>query len=96
MRAWAFMLGGLIVWAIHFFALYIIASVFLTSDTARVLALLVTAGCIAANALLLRFAVPRLRREGETVNRWIVLIATLSAAISLLAVLWQGVPALLI
>ena len=53
MRAWAFMLGGMIVWAAHFFALYIVASIFLTSTTSRVLAALITVACLVAASLAL-------------------------------------------
>ena len=38
MRAWLFILGGLIVWTVHFFGLYVLASVFPDMAIARVLA----------------------------------------------------------
>lgn len=97
MRGWVFLLGGLIVWAVHFFTLYAAASIFLTSTIARIITLVVTAACLAADALLLWYTLPKLSTgiEDET-NRWMVLIAALGAAISFVAVLWQGMPALLI
>ena len=95
MRSWTSMLGGLIVWAAHFFALYAIASIFLTTPTARVLALLATAACFAADGWLLRRDLRRLRGETDEPSRWMTLIALLSSAISLVAVLWQGFPAVL-
>lgn len=97
MRGWVFLLGGLIVWTVHFFTLYAAASIFLTSTTSRVITLIVTAACLAADALLLWYTLPKLSAgiEDET-NRWMFLIAALGASISFVAVLWQGMPALLI
>jgi hypothetical protein len=96
MRAWAFMLGGLIVWTVHFFSLYIIASIFLTTILARILALAATLACLAADGWLLARALRRLRTENaDEAGRWNVSIAALAAAISLVAVAWQGLPALL-
>lgn len=97
MRAWAYMLGGPIVWAVHFFVLYAIASVFLTSTLARILVLVVSALCLAADAWLLRAALPIARSSGsEEFGRWTAHIAALGAALSLVAVAWQSLPALLI
>ncbi len=96
MRTWAFLLGGLLVWAVHFFGIYIIASIWLTSTTSRVLALVLTGLCLAADGWLLWRAVPALRASrSDEVDHWIALVATLGIALSLLAVLWQGLPALL-
>lgn len=97
MRGWVFLLGGLLIWTMHFFTLYAAASIFLTSTISRIITLIVTAACLAADALLIWYTVPKLRAgiEDET-NRWMVLIAALGAAISFVAVLWQGLPALLI
>ena len=95
MRAWAFMLGGMIVWAVHFFALYTIASVFLTTPTARFLTILVTLLCLAADGGLLALALKARRETGDGPAHWAVTLAALMRAISLVAVLWQGLPALL-
>lgn len=96
MRTWAFLFAGLLVWTVHFFGLYAIASIWLTSTTSRTLALLLTALCLAADIWLLR-GVGRARRasRSDEVDQWIALVATLGIALSLLAVLWQGLPAVL-
>ena len=73
MRAWLFILGGLIVWTVHFFGLYVLASVFPLWRAARILQ----------------------SGDVEEVRHWKALIATLAAAISSVAVVWQGFPALL-
>ncbi len=94
MRAWAWLLGGLIVWTVHFFAIYIVASVFLTTTTARVLTLLVTLACLVADGWL----VAQLRRPagGDDFNDWLRTLALIGAGISAVAVLWQGLPALIV
>lgn len=96
MRAWAFMLGGMIVWAVHFFALYIVASIFLTSTTSRVLTVLITLVCLAAAGLLLQRSRRAIRHEGDDAfTRWQAYLAALTAALALVAILWQGLPAFL-
>ncbi|MDQ3077213.1 MAG: hypothetical protein M3Q83_00040 [Pseudomonadota bacterium] len=95
MRSWAFMLGGLIVWAVQFFALYIIASVFMTTTLSRVLTAIITLACLAADALLLQGAMAQRAKRTDDIARWRASMAALSAAVSLVAVAWQGLPALL-
>src|SRR3546814_20572879 len=77
--------------------LYIIASIFLTSTLSRTLTLLVTLLCLAADGLLLARAA-RLKRDRQMygVSSWMNSLATLFAALSLVAVFWQGLPALLV
>jgi len=95
MRAWALLLGGLILWAAHFFALYIVASVFHTTLTARILTLVLTLICLIGCALLLS----RLRSDKETgdpFSSWMNAIAMLGALGGAIAILWQALPAVLI
>jgi uncharacterized membrane protein len=96
MRAWAYMLGGLIIWAIHFFAVYIAASIFLTSTTSRIITLLVTLACLASAAVLAVLGWAGRSRTEEPFGRWSHDIAALSGAAAFIAVAWQGLPALLI
>lgn len=95
MRAWAIVLGGLAVWAAHFFALYAIASVLPGPPEARWLALAVTVPAIAADVLILWRARGAGRRP-DPLDDWIVRLGALGAAISLVAVAWQAIPALAI
>jgi hypothetical protein len=95
MRRWAFLLGGLLVWTLHFFALYGIASIFLTTPLARILVGIITLLCLAGLAALLGRSWSLYRSEPDEVSGWLALIATLANAISLVAILWQGLPALL-
>ncbi|WP_343518464.1 hypothetical protein [Sphingomonas sp.] len=93
-RGWAFLLGGLIVWAVHFFVLYAIASIYLTTATARLLTLGITVLCLGAVALLagdvLRF------RSTDRVDAWMRNVALCGLVIAAVATLWQALPALLI
>jgi NO-binding membrane sensor protein with MHYT domain len=97
MRVWALLLGGLVVWATHFFALYAIGSVLPEAlAVARLATLLATGAAITADILLLR-AVRRRSKAGEDeLDRWIHGLAAAGAMLSLVAVLWQGLPALIL
>ena len=93
MRTWALLLGGLIIWTVHFFALYIIASVWLTTPLARGLTLALTIACLGAVGLLL---VGMQRRQADTdMDRWVHVVASVGFGIAGVAILWQGLPALL-
>jgi hypothetical protein len=93
-HGWRFLLGGLIVWTVHFFALYAIGSIFLTTPLARALTLLATLACLAAAALL----IARVRRSGAAtpMDAWMRTVALYGAAIAVVAILWQALPALLL
>lgn len=97
MGAWAFLLGGLIVWAVQFFALYVVASIFLTSTTARILTVIITLACLAANGALMWRIVRGLQaREMDDITRWRWMLAAWVTAIASVAILWQGLPGLII
>lgn len=93
-RGWSFLLAGLIVWAVHFFALYAIASIFLTTMTARLLALGLTLLCLGAVALLVHDALRF--RPTDRVDTWMRSVALCGLVIAAVATLWQALPALLI
>lgn len=88
MKTWAILLGGLIVWTVHFFGLYAIAEI--APQVSLVLAL--TAACLLADLwLLLR---SRALPKADAFDAWRRSIALGGAALSLLAVGWQALPAL--
>ncbi len=95
MRSWAFLLGGLLVWTLHFFGLYGFASIFPESAVARVLSGLLTLTCLAALLWLIRRSWTSYRTAGGEVWGWTALLATLINAISTVAVFWQGFPVVL-
>lgn len=91
------MLGGLLLWAGHFFGLYIIASIFLTSTTSRVLALVLTIPALVAGVLLLRRAyLNRERRDADGFGPWADGLALAGAALALVAICWQALAAILV
>lgn len=97
MALWLLSLGGLLVWALHFFGLYLIASVWLTTDTARVVGGVFTVACLAADGWLLRRTWPgHLGDDRDGFDRWLLKLAFFGAALSTVAVLWQGLPTLLV
>ena len=89
MRAWLIMLGGMIVWTAHFFALYALASVFGSGATARLGTALVTLACLAADLALLKLCLRLIRRDRDLQGS----LGAFGAALSIVAVLWQGLPA---
>ena len=96
MRAWTFLLGGLVVWAAHFFLLYGIASVFPGNPIASLLTIAATIPAVACDAILLWLAVARRRRRSsDELRAWIVDTGAAGAALSLVAVIWQALPAII-
>lgn len=96
MRAWLVLLGGLLTWTAHFFALYAIASIFPGTDTARWLALAATAVAAAANGVILWRASAKVKRaSAESFELWKWRSGFAGALLSMIAVLWQGLPALI-
>lgn len=93
MKHWLALLGALGVWAGHFFLLYAFASVFPGQPLARVLTALATLVALAANGSIFWIAA---RRGGrDSFDRWAGRIACAGALLSGVAVLWQGLPALI-
>lgn len=99
MRRWLLMLAGLLVWTVHFLGVYGIASVAEVVDRADAPPARWTVGaftlaCIAADAAIGAAALRSLRRETDGLNRFIAKAAALAAGLSAIAVIWQGLPAL--
>lgn len=100
MRRWLFMLGGLLIWALHFAGVYAIASVAdVVQDAgvpaARALVGAFTAVCALAAAGV---ALAGLRRRTATLDaqqRFSNSLAVLGGALGVVAILWQGLPALI-
>jgi len=101
MGAWAFMLGGLVVWAVHFLGVYGVASVADVAGRADMPASLwsvaaLTLACAAADGVLLAAAFRRLRSAPDPLAGFTAGVAALGAGVSLVAVAWQGLPAALV
>ena len=99
MRTWLFMLAGLIVWAFHFLGVYATASIADVVGHADARPALWSIGtltliCATADALILAAAVHEGRRAVDGLERLVCSIAGSAAAISFVAILWQGLPIL--
>jgi hypothetical protein len=85
------MLGGMLVWAAHFLAIYALASIFGSGATARVGVGLVTAAALAADVALLSLCVRAIRADAPSpIAAW---LGATGAALSTISVAWQGLPA---
>lgn len=98
MGRWLFLLAGMIVWLVHFLGVYGIASVadVALKDADAPPALWAVAGftfaCAAADLAVGAAAVPRLRAAADSLDRFIYGGAAFNAGLSLVAVIWQGLP----
>ena len=97
MRRWAWMLGGLIVWAIHFMGVYAIASaadVWARADDPawRMGGLAFSVACLLAALALTGLAARAVRRAQEPADAFRHQLALLGGGVSAVAVAWQGLP----
>ena len=94
MKTWAWMLGGLIVWSVHFIGVYLISSVADVVATAddggwRMAGLAFSGVCvlITGGILVVVFRRGRLGFADQ--------MAALGATIGLIAICWQALPTLI-
>ena len=99
MRRWLFLLGGLIVWAAHFLGVYAIGSLAairpLQEDGLWRGALVAFSLLCAGAAGLLAIRAGLLSTVGDTPHRFKARVAAMAAALSVVAIAWQTLPALL-
>lgn len=97
MGRWLLLLGGPLIWAAHFLAIYFIASLAeqLSGETGLIArALILAAGGVAIIAALLVLASARRLSTQNALDRFWRLIAQAGAVLAIIAVLWQSLPAL--
>ena len=94
MRGFTLLLGGLLVWAADFLLLYAIGSIWMTTPLARVLVGAVTLAMLALDGWLLTIARARFQGAGDELEKWTACTGGMAAALSALAILWQGFPAI--
>lgn len=92
MRGWAILLSGLVVWSEHFFFLYAVASTLPGVPWTRIVVIAATLVAVVTNLLIFRTV--RVLSSDDPVDRWIAQGARLGALLSLIAVLWQAMPAI--
>lgn len=95
MREWRHLLGGMLLWTAHFFAVYGIASLFPGTRLAAFLVLVATGLALAVAGYLLAATLRRHRAEDDSLERWSSKGSAMLYALAGLAVLYQGLPALL-
>ena len=86
MRSWLILLGGFLVWTVHFFGLYLIAE--FAPGAALVIAL--TALCVVADLWFLR-AIRRMPSP-DAFAGWRRSVGLAGAGVSLIAIVWQALP----
>lgn len=88
MRTWLALLGGMLLWAAHFFGLYLIAEFGGEGSFARLAGAALTMVCLAGAVMLAL----RLRR----CVRWVRAIGYTGALLGFVAILWQALPLILV
>lgn len=97
MRTWRFLLAGMLVWTVHFFGAYILASIFPERVVvARSLAAVLTLTCLAALVWLTRRSLAAIPQAKDEFSGWAAMLANLLSAIAIVAVLWQAFPILFV
>lgn len=97
MKAWSWMLGGLVVWAAHFLGLYALSStadVIATADDAlwRMAGLGFSMACIMLSTAILLVAVRRLRQPKSDIALFADQVAAAGAGVGIIAMVWQALP----
>lgn len=88
MTSWLLILGGLIVWTVHFFGIYAIGEI----DPRAEWVIALTLVCITADLWLLRWSLTLC--GGDHFSVWRRFMATGGIAISLVAIGWQSLAVL--
>jgi hypothetical protein len=93
MRSWLILLGGLLLWAVHFFLLYGIGEFGGSGPAARLAIGLISIACLAIiTILLVRLA--RQPRE-DALSGWGAYLGRAGLLLGALGVVWQTLPVLL-
>lgn len=95
MKNWMFLLAGLLVWAAHFFGVYIIGSLFPGTELARWLVLGITLLSVCVVGLILLFLVRRTEAPPDALDGWLSVLSRSGCGLAIVAITYQGLPALL-
>lgn len=95
MKSWLFLLGGLLIWTVHFFGIYAIGSLLPGNELANWAVLAHTALSLGAAGWLLLLLVRRKRTQRhDDLDRWSSALAGWGYALAIVAVIFQGLPAI--
>ncbi|HET9427792.1 MAG TPA: hypothetical protein VFO69_05480 [Allosphingosinicella sp.] len=90
-------MSGLLIWAAHFFALYMVASLFPGAALANGLAFAVTVVSLAVAGWLLWVTTRPVEAEpNDVLKRWITTLAAAGNALAFVAIVYQTVPTVLL
>lgn len=97
MPRWRLLLGGPLIWAAHFTAIYATSSVShlavgATNTTARIVTLAATLACLGASFWVLAAALRQ--RQADDLSLFWRAVAAAGAALAIIAIIWQTLPAL--
>lgn len=97
MGRWVWMLGGLIVWAIHFMGVYAIASLSDVVSRAddpgwRLIGLVFSVVCLVAASVFTFVAGRRARQEAASAVGFGDQLAVLGGGLAWVAIVWQALP----
>ncbi len=95
MRFWRNLLGGLILWAAHFLAVYAIASLWPGTQRARILVAVATLLALAVGGWLSIKGLRQFRAATDDMNRWSWSLTLLGYALAGAAIVYQGLPSTL-
>lgn len=95
MGVWRHLLGGMLLWTAHFFAVFGIASLFPGTRLAAVLVLVATVLALAIAGYLFARALRRQSVARDGLIRWNSKGGAALYALAGLAIFYQGLPALL-
>ena len=93
MRFWRNLLGGPLLWAAHFLAVYGIASVLPGTRAAIVLVVLATGVALAVTSWLFASTMSAFRGANDDLQRWSRSLALIGYALAGAAITYQGLPA---
>ena len=95
MKAWLLLLSGLLIWAAHFFGVYVIGSVFPGTSASRWLVVLLTVVCLIAAVAVLALLFTRRRDAGENLDRWKISLGMSGSGLAIPAIVFQCLPAVI-
>jgi hypothetical protein len=97
MRRWFLLLGGPLIWAAHFLAIYAVTSIWYiaagaTDATARIVIVSLSAAALVATGFVTVVALRQPRHD--SIDSFLRTVAAVGAILAAIAVTWQTLPAL--